>query len=240
MSNSLVKSVVAAKRLLGILDKTLRDAASLGADIEIEPYRTMPFSYAAVGADGLTGIPALPPDTTLAQAQASADIPRYGWIRTEQDAVFVATHVWMGISSPSPLIDTTGQQFVFSGFQIDGSTESGDPFAGQPAVNRQPGNGGQLGFRMMDESNSRWMTTTQTNQVLRQSAIFSPSGGPASYISEGGALIPTEFTFPRSASIRIEAYGLMAIPAGSPLADFFDYTNMRAHLVFHGYKVFGE
>lgn len=132
--------------------------------------------------------------------------PSYGYIRTHPDSAFVLTRICAGLTR------NPGASVTF--------TTSYQSYLG-------------LGFRLYDESSSRWITFTNHNNEPQQKAVFPAAAfSPYPAYNEGGFDMPTECVFPRSAVIRVEAYVQDLSIITPPGVE-------RLQVVFSGYKVYG-
>jgi len=131
--------------------------------------------------------------------------PSFGYVRMQSDAAFVATRMYAMVSRK--IADQT-------------------LFFGQPSLAIA-----SIGFRIYDESSSRWITVGNREQNATQDVTTSLRVvGPSDYFSAGGLELPADCTFPRSATLRVEAYSMASLEG---LQEF------RVYFIFGGYKVYG-
>lgn len=136
---------------------------------------------------------------------ALGENPSFGYVRMHTDSAFVLTRVSISLKQ-----------------DVDTATNFDRTALG-------------VGFRLYDESSSRWISFTNQNNEPQQKAVFPCEPfSPRPAFSEGGFLFPAECVFPRSAVLRVELY--LEDPSflfGAPTSAW------RAYFWFHGYKIFG-
>lgn len=160
-----------------------------------------PFFYSAQGSDGHPGI-------LMSLSQFGPSNPSFGYVRMHSDAAFVATRLYA-------VVEITISGVVDHSFVQDGHTFPGG-----------------VGFRIYDESSGRWITVGNREQNAVQDVTTALGVvSPYDYFSVGGLELPADSTFPRSATLRVEAYSFKDLSLG--------YTEVRVHFILGGYKVYG-
>lgn len=203
----------ANKRSLMLLDSMLAEAGEVSPELMMaldDETQCLPFWYPVIGSDSVVGIPVDItqdyPDAALLGATQSF----YGYVRTDADSAFVADRIFAALL----LEDSSGNQVYWDGQTADAAV------------------GFQL--RLFDETNARRLnlsydaSQTPSQLVALPLAMF----GPSPFSSQAGLQLPAECTFPRNATIRVEASftSTWAITGTS---------SARVSVVFHGHKVFG-
>lgn len=204
MSAELKAAITANKRLLALLDKDIAEASMVDPDIiGLDPDQAQPYTFTAVdGPDGDPGI-------NVVGGGLGVNNPYYGLVRTDGDAAFVCTRM-------SAYVMITGLLGL-----------SAPCFYDAPTAVAWYG----LGVRLLDDTSSRRLSLVYNHQAMPWQGAIVPLDviGQCSFGSIGGVTNPSECTFARNSTIRVEAFSTRM---SSP-------TAMRVHVLFHGYKVYG-
>jgi hypothetical protein len=158
-------------KTLAVFDEEMEDLAKENVSAALSAIskdRKMPFWYSAYGEDKLPGV--------LVTSNGEAD-PSVGYVRTQSDAVFVAT-----------------------GINVAYDAGAGDiiPVIGFPSA---------FGVRLYDESNYRWITlTNSSDNGQRESSLPAWLLDSDWSLKQSGFPLSNEVVFPRNAVIRVEIF----------------------------------